>query len=502
MPLEPIFEDINLTQRKGNVKERIKVECKTDLPSASISKILNVTTRTAISRVETTDKEVLYEGKAIFFICYQNEEGQIAKCECGTEFKGEIKTQEGYNCRAMVFSSVEKTEADISGVRLVVNGYICLDAHLTECKKINVLTGGEELITDGKEIEYVKGYGLRESTFTLEEEFEIDCKVQDVLSQRAEATVTAVQCGVGCIIVDGEVLLSAILLQNRDKNDIIRENKILPFRAEIECEDAMPSMSATAYVREKSFKTDISVDEESSKSQVTASIILALSGEAFSNELLTVVSDAFSTKEDLELEKEKHCFQRPCDIRSDAKEITVSASTDSLPVGTTLVANIGEKAEVLEVLCQEDGLEVKGILTLTAFFKDSENKIFARKLESPFETIISCICEKDCEYNVQVCAHKAKARLISETEIELTAKLFFTAYPYEKCSLDLVKGVKSLGEKPKNTHAISIYIPCEGEELWSLAKRLNVCPETLVNTNQDLQFPLSGKERIVVYRQK
>ena len=50
--------------------------------------------------------------------------------------------------------------------------------------------------------------------------------------------------------------------------------------------------------------------------------------------------------------------------------------------------------------------------------------------------------------------------------------------------------------------AISVYIPLEGEGLFSLAKRLNVSPESLVNTNRELNFPLSGKERIVIYRQK
>ena len=42
----------------------------------------------------------------------------------------------------------------------------------------------------------------------------------------------------------------------------------------------------------------------------------------------------------------------------------------------------------------------------------------------------------------------------------------------------------------------------ENEDLWGLAKRLGQYPEALLETNPDLQFPLTGKERIVVYRQK
>ena len=74
-------------------------------------------------------------------------------------------------------------------------------------------------------------------------------------------------------------------------------------------------------------------------------------------------------------------------------------------------------------------------------------------------------------------------------------------YPMEKQQVKYLKEIKACGEKPCENCAISVYIPMAGEELWSLSKRLNVCPEELVATNKDLQFPLSGKERIVIYRQ-
>ena len=502
MPFEPVFEDINLNRRKGIIKEHIKVECKTEVPAVNVAKILNVTSRAVVTRSEVMDKEIYYEGKSTFFICYRTEEGEIEKCECGTEFKGSIKNSDVSSCRVQVTATVEKTEADVSGVRLAVSGYVGIEALVTECKRVNALSGGKELITDGKEISLLKSYGVRESVFPIEEEFEVDYVISDVLSQRAQAFVTAVQCGVGCIIVDGEVMLSAILLQSKEKNDIIRENKILPFRAEIECEDAMPSMSATAFVQEKSFKTDISVDKDNNKSTVRANVMLMLSGEALYGENVQVVQDAFSVAEELELEKEEFSFVRPCDLRSESKEITVTAVTDALPVGTTLVSCINEKAEILSESCGQNGLNVTGVITLTCFFKDNDGKIFSRRVESPFETTLNAMCQAECEYTVRAIAHKARVRLISETQLEISTEVFWTVYPYEKCNLSVIKGVKSLGEKNKQTHAISVYIPCEGEELWTLAKRLNVSPQELINTNQDLQFPLSGKERIVVYRQK
>lgn len=502
MSFEPIYEDINLIQRKSTIKERIKVECKTDVASDGVRKILSVTARATINKVETTLKEILYEGRVNYFICYLGDDGYISKCECAEVFKGSIKNQNQEGCRAVVFPTVEKTEADISGVRLAVTGYVLLETEVTECNRVKALTGGNNLITDGREISVLKSYGLRESLVPVEEQFDLPYVVEDVLGQRAEPVVTAVQCGVGTIIVDGEILLSAILLQNKEKNDIIRENKILPFRAEIECEDAMPSMSAVAFARDKSFKTDLSVDTQNGNSTVNATVVLALCGEAYSNENLTIAVDAFNEKEKVDIDRETYSFVKPCDVKSQSKDVTVTINTDQLPVGTTLVACMGEKAEITDTTCSQDGLMVTGVITMTAFFRDVDGKIFTRKAEGQFETMLDCLCDTECDYSMRPFAHKFKLRLVSDTQLEGTGEVFFSAYPYQRCNIGVVRAIKSAGDKPNNNHAISVYIPCEGEELWSLAKRLNVSPEKLISANPDLQFPLSGKERIVVYRQK
>lgn len=52
-----------------------------------------------------------------------------------------------------------------------------------------------------------------------------------------------------------------------------------------------------------------------------------------------------------------------------------------------------------------------------------------------------------------------------------------------------------------NHSAISVYIPAEGEDLWTVSKKLNACPEAIMQYNPDLTFPLTGGERILIYRQ-
>lgn len=501
MAFQPIYNEIDLTLKKPDAKDRVKTECKTEIPSDSVSKILNLTAHSVVTECENSETGIRYSGKINFFVCYVNKEGEVCKCECSSDFNGVISGVK--DCQKPVVNSVtEKIEADVSGVRLNLSAIITVSVRVCECKKFSALTGGDDLIINSNEISVSKSCGIRENVFPVEEEFEINGCVKEVLSQRANVVVTSVQSGVGCIIVDGNLYLSAILLQNNEKNDIIRESKVMPFRAEIECEDAMPSMTALAEVKVKSLKTDITVDTERGKSSVNACVVLLLSGEVYYTDTLNIVSDAFVLTENVELEKETHDFYKPCSVMFAQEQIDGKCVIDELPVGVSLLAVFGEKTEIAECERTENGLTLSGTLAMTVFFKDLEGKVFTRKAETPYSVNISQ--ENVCEAEYSVCAVVSRpvVKMLSATELELFSTLDLTLYPWQKDSVCIAKSVKSLGEKPYNDFALSVYIPCEGEELWSLAKRLNVCPDTLVSTNPDLKFPLSGDERIVVYRQR
>lgn len=501
MPFEPIFETITANNRKTVLSDHVKVECKTEIPTETVRKILNISVFSALTNHDNQDGYINYAGKAVFYICYEDNDSNIRKCECGSEFKGTINAKDAEGCRVIVGVSTEKTEADVSGIRLLASAILCVKAEVRSCVDANALIGGENLICESQDVSIKKGFGLKEGVYPVEEEFEIGYPIEEVLFHRAEPIVTAVQCGVGCIIIDGEIRLSAILLQKNEKKDIIKENKNLPFRIEVEYEDAMPSLIATSKATLKSFKTDIAVDENNSKSTVTASVILAFASEAFSIETVNIAKDVFSLTDNTEIEKGELCFSDVCDLRTGSAKISSVYPLDETVGSATLKAVAGEKAEIISTSVSENRINVTGTLTTTAYFKSEEDRAFTRKIELPFEAECNCVASPGCQVEVVALADCVSYKT-GANGIELDTDLTFSVYPTETRTVNYVKGVKSTGNKQVNDCAISVYIPIEGENLWSLAKRLNVSPESLSATNPDLQFPLTGKERIVVYRQK
>ncbi len=503
MKIEPIFEKIKFNCEKKQFHQQIRLDCKSDVAVEDISSVLSVTAWAVVSESDISGGQIRYGGKAIFYICYLDKDGVIKKCECGNEFKGVI-TEQAFSDDAKLFvtASVDKTDFDLAGARLCVGAYTTICAKITECVEGQALLGGDNLIVNENELSCIKSCGVKKGVYPIEEEFELSYPVSQVLCHRAQAVLTAVQSGVGVIIVDGEVLLSAIMLQKNDKNDIIKENKTLPFRFEIECEDAMPNMKAVARVKERSHKIDLTVDEDNGKSLLNVSVSICLEGEAFYEQNVSVASDVFSTEQELEFSKDEFSYWLFGEMSCCSSNLLQRASVDELPIGAVILAVGNETIEGLTVQSNGSKAVANGVLSSTLYFRDGEGIVFCKRVETAFECELSCLILDGQKLDVVARVRNSRARIVSLMEVELEAELCFNLYSENKNQVKLISQIKACGEKKRNTCALSVYIPCEGEELWSLAKRLNVCPKSLVETNADLLFPLTGKERIVVYRQK
>lgn len=501
MAIQPVFENVRVRTKSKLDGKQFKVECKTEIPTDTVGKILDVSAFIGGVNTEIEGGVVKFNGQVIFNAIYLTAEGVLRKCECAENFDGEFTDANAENKYASVTVKTEKISADSTGTRLSFYAVYTAECEISSFEELSALKEGEGLIVDSIEQKTVKSFGVKKSCFPVEEQFELNYEVAEVLSHESKSVITAVQCGVGAIIIDGETTVSALLLQNQEKSDIIKEERVLPFRFELDYEEAMPAMKAVATVIDKSFKTDISVDEESKTSTVNVSISVNIEGEAFTEDNVNLAIDAFSVSENTEFTVAENVFCSPLDIRTNVIKLAGRASAE-IPDGARIMAVSNEKVEILSYSQVEKGIKLNGVLSLKAYYRDGEDKNCVIGLETPFENVIDCPLPETCCIDLCAKACKGAVRIVSLTEAEISADVFVVIYPVEKCKIKYVKEITAVGEKPVIDSAISVYISRDGDSLYSLSKRLGVCPETLLATNKELQFPLTGKERIVIYRQK
>lgn len=500
--IQPVYEDLFLSQNKLKFSDSAKVDCRTDILISEVQKVLSVTALNLAEDSEISSGKVKVGGRVIFFITYLSQEGEIKKAECGSEY---VKTftdnaiKEGM--RASVSVSVEKTDYGKNGENLTANAVILIKVSLRSEEKIALFNGGENLIADKGEINYDKYCGQYKGAYPIDEEFTLSFEVEEMLSQTVKCSVFAVQCGVGSVIVDGEAYFCATLLPKGEKKDIIREDRVIPFRMEVDADEAMPSMKATAKLFVKSFKTDIEVSPEENKSAVSLSISLGYECEVFMETSADMAIDAFCTAEETEIIKTNGCLECVGEVRHVKKSVSGRAQTEELPIGARLTAVCGEKIELISAINDNGKVKVEGVLSLTALYKDGDGSVYAFPAQTPFESYLE-VGSVEGDVEVVATIERASAKTVSITQTEISAEVSFTVYTECKREFNYVKEIKSVGAKKAENSAISVYISFEGESLWSLAKRLGVCPDDLLATNPELQFPLSGEERIVIYRKR
>ncbi len=502
MSISPTLTKFCFLDKKKTFTQSLTVETKTEILTEEIKKILNLTAVTAVSSSTTQKDGVKGSGRIVFYVCYENVQGKIVKSETPADYEFFIPVDLTDAKLITTLVKSDKVEADVSGIKLELKSVVTASAVVRKNSECLALTDGENLVCRSSEVSLKRGLGVKKIIYPIEQEFELPYAIDEVMFHRANPVVTCCQCGVGTIIVDGEVRLCAILLQKDEKKIIIKEEKKIPFRAEIEYDEAMPALSALARVDLKSFKTDITVDSEQNKSLVTASVILNLEGEATENQTLNLATDVFSLTDETNVERREIAFLDSQELRSVSTLATLSvALNDSQEQPKTLKAMGGEKVEIVSTAVIDDKLSIAGVVSFTGFFDSEENSVSTRKFESPFECLVDASLVEGSAVEVIALAECKNFSLTSEG-LDVECNLTFTIYPEIECKCSVIGNIESVGEKSIENSAISVYIPESGEDLWGLSKKLNQTPEQITATNKDLTFPLTGSERIVIYRQK
>ena len=405
------------------------------------------------------------------------------------------KTEKPHNATSIKYIEYEVLNPEyvqINGnysVRAVIESTIVCH---TEYYK-SVLTGGQDVLCNANDKDFKFPVASGKQILQVDEDFEVSYSIKDVLTHSASVAVTDVQSGVGTVILDGNVFLSLTALQNNEKNDIVKEAKVIPFRLEVAVSDATPAMQAfgRASVCRSAFK--IVVDEEKHSSTVVCSFDLDSYACAYDIKPLRFVEDAYSTKNKVSAgictADEKHIVNQFC--LSDK----IIGATDFTPdMGCEPIAVVDGKVESVSIA--PDGNSVVGIASATVICKNADGEVISGRASLPFETAFTA--RKDAEYRLSSAIEYLNYRVRASVELEVSVRI--CVMEIERISHTFVTDLMIGDELEEKTNAISIYLARPDDTLWSVCKALGASAELITELNPDVQFPLSGKERILIYR--
>ena len=100
---------------------------------------------------------------------------------------------------------------------------------------------------------------------------------------------------------------------------------------------------------------------------------------------------------------------------------------------------------------------------------------------------------------VTLCLSDVCARSKRGKEIEVSGTLSVYSDMYGDNEIGVVSGVVLGEEKPHDDCVLYIYIVKPNQTIWDVAKEMSVSVDLILSQNPDVNLPLVGGEKLVIY---
>lgn len=488
MSLSTQYSTGTYQRRIAVIKSQSIVEIR--LSGQEIGEVVAVYPQVSLSSVETASGRVTYGGRLVCTVVYADENGKLCRLQKGAEFShysDDDRLAPAHN--ALCSLTCEKAQIKRDGSSYLIAVVVGAEISIFASAERNMLTEAEGAVCNRENQKLFTAV-----TFTGESEVEddFDCNAEDVLVPAAEVLVLNCGCRAGAVEVSGEIYLS--LLAVRSGKPVCLD-RIIPFKCEIPCDDALLSRNAVCRAEIKEISVNARVNEERGKCDVELVAQLTFAGQYYEEEEASLILDAFSRENSLQLTYAEETAS-PCnETKVYTERVTgLCATKAKLDYTCSLLAAALPKAEFAH---SQSGIE--GSVSATLLYEQN-GEIHSTEVNLPFSVTLTGLNTECADITVAVCGVNIRQRAEGECEAEAVLKIAAA-----DCEQQTVKYLTDAVEGEKlnvNDSAISVYIPAAGDGLWNTAKKLLQSPEEIQSTNPELTFPLSGKERILVYRPK
>jgi len=490
------YESVNTYVEVCKAIGQSMVECR--LNGTDVRTVLLTEPRASLEQATCDNGEVRYSGKLTVSFLYENTDGELCRAERGAEFfhkaeDAQIATAHVATGELTVLSVKTKREGGQIVVACVVEGAFTVRGDSRQ----SYLSGGEDLLVKKTPMLFCSEYV---GSATVEESDEFECDfTQDVLLHVETATVTDVRAGVGEAEIYGEVYLHFCAL--RQDGSLCAYERLTPIKAQVPLDAVMPQMPVTGRIRILSTQVAATADESRGRSKIAVSYRVEVAATAYERQEIEVGTDAYSTTVEVGLKTQKVAGRYALNTKTLTERIhgaaILSAETTE---GKNLLASVFPKANATAQKT-EQGWSIEGVIEGKALYRLEGGGAEAVDISLPFAFPISE--ELNAEVECGECAvygFSLRVRADGNAEAEATIKVGYVSYLSTEASFlcEVTEGEK----KAEKTNAISVYVGRRGDDLWTTAKRLSLTPEGLQESEPALTFPLTGEERILIYRRK
>lgn len=452
-----------------------------------IGEVVAVYPQVSLSSAEVSSGRLNYGGRLICTVVYADG-SSLCRVQKGAEFSHHVDNDNLAPAQSCICAlSCEQTRLRREGSFYIVSVVVGAAITVSDAAERSYVQS-----LDGAIVKREEGKLFNAVSFAGESEIDDDFNLvaTDLLVPSAQPVILNCAVRTGLVEVSGEIYLS--LLAVREGSPVALD-RVIPFKAELSCERAVVPSPASCRAEIKDMSVDCKVNEERGKCDVNFTATLSFTGQFFEEEEVSFISDAFSAENQLNLKFSEEVSDICTDIKVYSERVSgLCAAKAKLDYTCAFLAAALPRADYSRT---QEGVD--GSVSATLFYEQG-GEIRSTEVNLPFSVRLSGL--NDFIGGVTVAVLGMSLRQRAEGECEAEAVLKITVADGRRYSVRYLVGAEEGEKKQVNDSAISVYIPAAGDGLWETAKKLGCAPESIQQTNPDLNFPLTGRERILIFR--
>lgn len=490
--IKPEFNTQTFTRKIADINSQAVAESRFP-QSNDVIEVLAVYPQVSLLNCEVSSGRVNYGGRLVFSVVYADEEGKLCRMQKGAEFNCFADDDRLAPAQiALCNLKCERTAVRRDGSSFVLSAVICAEISVFAPTERTCLAACEGAYLKTEPHDFYSAVTFSGES-EVEDDFDAD-SVADVLIPAARALVTNAECGTGEIVISGEIYLSLFAMR---KDLPVCLDRVIPFKSSVPCESSSVGATPCVHAEIKELNVTATVNEERGKCRVSFTGSLAFSGTFYEKSEYTVAVDAFSCSNALNVTRCEEQIETVSESKTFSERVSGPASVKSkLDFTCRFLAAALPKVDYEYV--PESGA-IEGAVCAILFYEQN-GEVKSTEVSLPFSVRLGKYAAGRVAVDVAVCG--VSMRQPKEGDVEAEAVLKISALIFSAEQFSYVCGVEEGESIAPCESAVSVYIPDRGDGLWEISKKLCRAPQEVSDCNPDLNFPLTGSERIVIYRSK
>lgn len=508
MAVNPIYEKLTSVKRLNPQANQSVVECVLQA-NEEIKDVLAVRAEAFLKNCNIVKNAIEYSGVVNFSILYNDVNNLPQALNYMAEFNDKLSINNDMlpnNC-ICIATVVDNKIINVSANSIKVNAVIEVKNMYAQNEEINALSNveGENVYIQTEEIQKTSLVGTIDSPINLNENFSINDSISNVLEVSVEPILKSVVGQDGFVKVSADALVNICYLTDGENATIRNYNATVNIDEEIKLDFVDDENLIEAYLTNNIEQLLVNTNIDVDKAEVEISAQLILKGFVYDKEEISVVSDLFSTEN--EITTCTSSFNSVCfggNVLFEDKISCGAVITDEMPFADDVLSVCVSSQEITNSYIANNKLNVEGVVRFNVLYFNRESmSVVGFITECPFEVSGGINDDMQDFSNItSIAVGDITFKSRRGKEIDINANVFVTSNLLNNENCAVITNIEVGEEKQENECAISIYYVKAGEQIWDVAKKMNVSPDLILEQNPDLKLPLEGGEKVFIFRQK